>query len=65
MQVLQMIAGQGGCHQNIFSPDDLVPLYGGTYFPVEARYDALILHCYKRFAATTTQKTGFAITEAL
>ncbi len=39
MQALQMIAGQGGWPLNIFlTPDDQVPFYGGTYFPVEARY---------------------------
>lgn len=39
MQALQMIAGQGGWPLNIWlSPDDLVPFYGGTYFPLEPRY---------------------------
>lgn len=39
MQALQMLIGQGGWPLNIFlSPDDLVPFYGGTYFPVESRY---------------------------
>ncbi len=39
MQALQMIAGQGGWPLNIFlTPADRVPFYGGTYFPVEARY---------------------------
>ena len=39
MQVLQMLAGQGGWPLNIFlSPEDLVPFYGGTYFPLEPRY---------------------------
>ena len=39
MQALQMIAGQGGWPLNIFlAPDDLVPFYGGTYFPIEPRY---------------------------
>ncbi len=39
MQSLQMMTGQGGWPLNIFiSPDDLVPFYGGTYFPVEPRY---------------------------
>jgi uncharacterized protein YyaL (SSP411 family) len=39
MQALQMMAGQGGWPLNVFiSPDDLVPFYGGTYFPVDARY---------------------------
>ncbi|MEM9908650.1 MAG: thioredoxin domain-containing protein [Cyanobacteria bacterium P01_D01_bin.44] len=39
MQALQMMVGQGGWPLNIFlAPDDLVPFYGGTYFPVEPRY---------------------------
>ena len=39
MQALQMLVGQGGWPLNIFlAPDDLVPFYGGTYFPLEARY---------------------------
>ncbi len=39
MQALQMISGQGGWPLNIFlSADDLVPFYGGTYFPLEPRY---------------------------
>jgi len=39
MQALQMMTGQGGWPLNIFlSPDDRVPFYGGTYFPVEPRY---------------------------
>lgn len=39
MQALQMMIGQGGWPLNIFlTPGDQVPFYGGTYFPVEARY---------------------------
>jgi uncharacterized protein YyaL (SSP411 family) len=39
MQSLQMMSGQGGWPLNVFlSPDDLVPFYAGTYFPVEPRY---------------------------
>ncbi len=39
MQALQMMTGQGGWPLNVFlSPDDRVPFYGGTYFPVEPRY---------------------------
>ncbi len=39
MQALQMMTGQGGWPLNIFlTPDDLVPFYGGTYFPLEPRY---------------------------
>ncbi|MBU7584713.1 MAG: thioredoxin domain-containing protein [Nostoc sp. TH1S01] len=39
MQALQMITGQGGWPLNAFlSPEDLVPFYAGTYFPVDPRY---------------------------
>jgi hypothetical protein len=39
MQALQIMTGQGGWPLNIFlTPSDLVPFYGGTYFPVEPRY---------------------------
>ncbi|MEA5502559.1 thioredoxin domain-containing protein [Halotia wernerae UHCC 0503] len=39
MQALQMMSGQGGWPLNVFlSPDDLVPFYAGTYFPIEPRY---------------------------
>jgi len=39
MQALQMMTGQGGWPLNVFlTPDDRVPFYGGTYFPVEPRY---------------------------
>ncbi|MBV6623986.1 MAG: thioredoxin domain-containing protein [Rivularia sp. (in: Bacteria)] len=40
MQALQMMSGQGGWPLNAFlSPDDLVPFYAGTYFPLEERYN--------------------------
>ena len=39
MQAVQLMIGQGGWPLNVFiSPGDLVPFYGGTYFPVESRY---------------------------
>jgi uncharacterized protein YyaL (SSP411 family) len=39
MQSLQMMTGQGGWPLNAFlSPDDLIPFYAGTYFPVDPRY---------------------------
>ena len=39
MQALQMMIGQGGWPLNVFlEPLDLVPFYGGTYFPLEPRY---------------------------
>jgi len=40
MQAVQLMIGQGGWPLNVFlSPDDLVPFYGGTYFPIEPHYD--------------------------
>ncbi|NJL02280.1 MAG: thioredoxin domain-containing protein [Spirulinaceae cyanobacterium SM2_1_0] len=40
MQALQMMAGQGGWPLNIFlTPDQRIPFYGGTYFPVEPRFN--------------------------
>ena len=39
MQFLQMMVGQGGWPLNVFlSPQDRIPFYGGTYFPLEPRY---------------------------
>jgi uncharacterized protein YyaL (SSP411 family) len=39
MQALQLMSGQGGWPLNVFlTPDDLVPFYAGTYFPVEPRF---------------------------
>lgn len=40
MQALQLMTGQGGWPLNIFlTPNDLMPFYGGTYFPVAPRYN--------------------------
>ncbi|MGB7444033.1 MAG: thioredoxin domain-containing protein [Coleofasciculaceae cyanobacterium] len=39
MQALQMMTGQGGWPMNVFlTPDERVPFYGGTYFPLEPLY---------------------------
>ncbi|AFY72880.1 thioredoxin domain protein [Synechococcus sp. PCC 7502] len=39
MQALQIMGENGGWPLNMFlTPDDLIPFYGGTYFPIEARY---------------------------
>jgi hypothetical protein len=39
MQAVQIMGESGGWPLNLFlSPDDLVPFYGGTYFPIEPRY---------------------------
>ncbi|MBF2046088.1 MAG: thioredoxin domain-containing protein [Elainella sp. C42_A2020_010] len=40
MQALQLMTGQGGWPLNVFlAPEDLVPFYGGTYFPLQERYN--------------------------
>ncbi len=54
MQALQMMTGQGGWPLNIFlSPEDRVPFFGGTYFPIEPRYGRpgflQILQAIRRF----------------
>ena len=61
MQALQMMTGQGGWPLNIFlSPADLVPFYGGTYFPVEPRYGRpgflQVLQALRRYYDTETVK---------
>jgi uncharacterized protein YyaL (SSP411 family) len=63
MQALQMMTGQGGWPLNVFlSPEDLVPFYGGTYFPVEPRYGRpgflQVLQSLRRFYDTETAKMG-------
>jgi uncharacterized protein YyaL (SSP411 family) len=35
---VQMTSGQGGWPLTVFLTPDQIPFYGGTYFPVEARY---------------------------
>ncbi len=61
MQALQMMTGQGGWPLNIFiAPDDLVPFYGGTYFPVEPRYGRpgflQVLQTLRRYYDTDREK---------
>jgi len=61
MQALQMMTGQGGWPLNIFlNPEDLVPFYGGTYFPVEPKYGRPgfleILRAVRRFYDTEPEK---------
>jgi uncharacterized protein len=61
MQALQAMTGQGGWPLNIFlSPDDRIPFYGGTYFPVDAKYDRpgflQTLQAIRRFYDTDTEK---------
>lgn len=60
MQALQMMVGQGGWPLNIFiAPDDLVPFYGGTYFPIEPKYGRpgflQILQAIRRYYDTEKQ----------
>ncbi|MFN5763304.1 MAG: thioredoxin domain-containing protein [Pseudanabaena sp.] len=39
LQSVQIMGESGGWPLNLFlAPDDLVPFYGGTYFPIEPRY---------------------------
>jgi uncharacterized protein len=61
MQALQMMTGQGGWPLNIFlTPHDLVPFYGGTYFPVAPRYGRPgfleLLQAVRRFYDVETEK---------
>ncbi|MBD2310517.1 thioredoxin domain-containing protein [Desertifilum sp. FACHB-1129] len=61
MQALQMMTGQGGWPLNIFlTPEDRVPFYGGTYFPVTPRYGRpgflQILQSIRHFYETEKQK---------
>lgn len=61
MQALQTMVGQGGWPLNIFlTPGDLVPFYGGTYFPVEPRFGRpgflQVLQSVRRFYDLETEK---------
>ncbi len=38
MQAVQTMTGSGGWPLNVFLTPDLRPFFGGTYFPLEARY---------------------------
>lgn len=60
MQALQMMTGQGGWPLNIFlAPKDLVPFYGGTYFPQQPRYGRpgflQVLQALRRYYDTEKQ----------
>ncbi|ACB51389.1 putative six-hairpin glycosidase familly protein [Crocosphaera subtropica ATCC 51142] len=65
MSSLQMMGIQGGWPLNIFlTPGDLVPFYGGTYFPVEPRYGRpgflQVLQSIRRFYDVEKEKlNGF------
>ncbi|MDY6781075.1 MAG: thioredoxin domain-containing protein [Cyanobacteriota bacterium] len=70
MQALQMMTGQGGWPLNIFlTPEDLVPFYGGTYFPIEPRYSRpgflQVLQAVLRFYEVETEKLQNFKTEIL
>ncbi|MBD2576137.1 thioredoxin domain-containing protein [Oscillatoria sp. FACHB-1406] len=61
MQALQAMTGQGGWPLNIFlTPGDLVPFYGGTYFPIEPRYSRpgflKVLQAVQQFYKVETEK---------
>ncbi|MEM7552779.1 MAG: thioredoxin domain-containing protein [Cyanobacteria bacterium P01_A01_bin.84] len=60
MQALQAITGQGGWPLNVFlSPEDLVPFFAGTYFPVDTRYGRpgflQVLEALRRYYDTEKQ----------
>ena len=38
MEALQMMTGQGGWPLNVWLTPDLIPIYGGTYFPPETTH---------------------------
>jgi uncharacterized protein len=70
MQALQMMVGQGGWPLNIFlTPGDLVPFYGGTYFPLEAKYGRpgflQVLQAIRRFYDSETEKVESVKAEIL
>jgi hypothetical protein len=70
MQSLQMMTGQGGWPLNVFlSPQDRVPFYGGTYFPLEAKYGRpgflQVLQAIRRFYDTEPGKIAAVKEEIL
>ena len=70
MQALQMMTGQGGWPLNIFlNPEDLIPFYGGTYFPIQAKYGRPgfmeILQAIRRFYDHEPEKLMAFKTEIL
>lgn len=61
MQTLQMMTGQGGWPLNVFlTPEDLIPFYGGTYFPLDPKYGRpgflQVLQAIRRFYDTEKVK---------
>ena len=70
MQALQMMTGQGGWPLNIWlNPEDLVPFYGGTYFPVQPKYGRPgfleVLKAIRRFYDREPEKLTAFKTEIL
>ncbi|NJL36876.1 MAG: thioredoxin domain-containing protein [Leptolyngbyaceae cyanobacterium SM1_4_3] len=70
MQALQMMVGQGGWPLNIFlTPSDRIPFYGGTYFPLEAKYGRpgflQVLQAIRRFYDSETEKVESVKAEIL
>ena len=70
MSALQAMTGEGGWPLNIFlTPDQLIPFYGGTYFPLESRYGRPgflnVLQSVRRFYAQDKEKLGNFTTELL
>lgn len=70
MQTLQMMTGQGGWPLNVvLAPDDLVPFYGGTYFPLEPKYGRpgflQVLQALRRYYDTEKEKVRSLKSELL
>jgi uncharacterized protein YyaL (SSP411 family) len=70
MSALQAMTGEGGWPLNIFlTPDQLIPFYGGTYFPLESRYGRPgfinVLQSVRRFYDHDKEKLGNFTTELL
>jgi uncharacterized protein len=70
MQALQMMVGQGGWPLNIFlTPDSLIPFYGGTYFPVQPRFNRpgflQVLQSIRRYYDEEKDKLGQVTQEIL
>lgn len=70
MQALQMMVGQGGWPLNVFlTPDSLIPFYGGTYFPVQPRFNRpgflQVLQSVRRYYDEEKQKLSQFTTEML
>jgi uncharacterized protein len=70
MQAVQMLTGQGGWPLNVFlTPNDLIPFFGGTYFPVEPRYNRpgflQVLQTIRRYYDTEPAKVASIKSEIL